>query len=702
MAHEFGAPCFVHLQDVGKLDARAEEAVFVGVDAQSKAYRIYWAGKRRVSVERNVTFTPTSVDVADDVLAEGESATPGSSEVSAQTTSPANGQLTSPTAPSTPTKAPQPAETPPAPRATRTRPPPGYYASLHEGEIAALAMEPQPHLEASELPHDGSDGPLTWYAMAAAEAEPSLQQALNGPDASEWQEAIDYELGQLEKLGTWEIVNAPDRVNLIPCHYVLATKRGPNGEKLKLRARLVANGQHQKFGVDYFDTFAPTSNMTTIRAVLSMAAKLDWEVHQVDIKSAYLYAELKEDIYMRPPPGYLKEGDEGKVLKLRRSLPGLKQAGYEWSEELASVFARMDFTRSQIDQAVFYRNTDDEHTVITVSVDDMAVTSKHLRHITKFKQQLSQYFDISDLGELNWLLGLKVERDRHARTIRLSQRAYIDTIIERFHLEDAKHVASPMETGVVLSDANSPSTHAQTEAMRNVPYQRAIGSLMYAATSTRPDIAFAVAILSQFMRNPGVVHWDAVKRVLRYLKGSADYGITLGGSDTGLEAYADADWASQTHRHSMTGYIAILDGGPVAWSSRKQPIIALSTAEAEYIALTTVGREIMYLQLLLEELYQTTPIPTPLYCDNQAAIALATNNKFHSRTKHIDLRYHFVRFHVQHGTFTLVYCPTDDNVADALTKALPRPRLERLRGMMKVDCTRGGVLESERPIDSGS
>jgi hypothetical protein len=250
-------------------------------------------------------------------------------------------------------------------------------------------MEPKPHLEASELPHDGSDRPLTWYAMAAAEEEPTLQQALDGPDASEWQEAIDYELGQLKKLGTWEIVNAPDSVNLIPCHYVLATKRGPNSEKLKLCARPIANGQRQKFGIDYFDTFAPTSNMMTIRAVLSMAAKLDWEVHQVDIKSAYLYAELKEDIYMCPPPGYLKEGDKGKVLKLRRSLLGLKQAGYEWSEELASVFTRMDFTCSQIDQAMFYRNADDEHTVITVSVDDMAVTSKHLRHITKFKQQLS-------------------------------------------------------------------------------------------------------------------------------------------------------------------------------------------------------------------------------------------------------------------------------------------------------------------------
>jgi len=222
-----------------------------------------------------------------------------------------------------------------------------------------------------------------------------------------------------------------------------------------------------------------------------MAAQRDWEIHQVDIKSAYLYAELKEEIYMRAPPGYLKEGDEGKVLKLLRSLPGLKQDGYEWSEELASVFAKLGFTRSQVDQAVYYRRSDEEHTVITVSVDDMAVTSKHLRHITQFKHQLCQYFEISDLGELNWLLGLKVERDRTARTITLSQKAYIDTVLERFQLTDAKTAQTPMDVSTILSDSQSPATHTQLEDMRDVPYQRGIGSLMYAATSTRPDIAFS-------------------------------------------------------------------------------------------------------------------------------------------------------------------------------------------------------------------
>jgi hypothetical protein len=307
---------------------------------------------------------------------------------------------------------------------------------------------------------------------------------------------------------------------------------------------------------------------------------------------------------------------------------------------------------------------------------------------------LREHFEISDLGELSWLLGLKVKHDRSAWTITLSQKAYVDTILERFYLVESKSAAIPMDVGGTLSSDQSPDTHATYADMQDVLYQRGIGSLMYAATSTRPDIAFAVATLSQFMRNPGRVHWDAAKHTMRYLKGTADYGITLGGTEGGIEAYVDADWASQPHRHSMSGYVIMLNGGPVAWSSRKQPIIALSTAEAEYIALTAAAREVLYLQLLVEELYDTPSSSTPVYCDNQAAIALASNNKFHARTKHIDIRYHFVRAHVKNGAFKLRYCPTDDNVANTFTKPLPRPRLQKLRTMMGLGPARGGVLDS--------
>jgi hypothetical protein len=219
--------------------------------------------------------------------------------------------------------------------------------------------------------------------------------------------------------------------------------------------------------------------------------------------------------------------------------------------------------------------------------------------------------------------------------------------------------------------------------------------LMYASTSTQLDIAFTVATLSQFMRNPGRPHWEAAKRTLHYLKATGDYELTLGSTDGGLEAFVDADWASQPHRHSMSGYVVLLNGGPMAWSACKQLLIVLSMAEAEYIALTSVIRELLYLHLLLEELYKAPPQPIPVFCDNQATIVLASNGKFQSCTKHIDLRYHFVRSHIQNSAFKIFYCPTDDNVANTFTKALPRPHLQKLRTLMSLACTQGGVSESE-------
>jgi hypothetical protein len=205
--------------------------------------------------------------------------------------------------------------------------------------------------------------------------------------------------------------------------------------------------------------------------------------------------------------------------------------------------------------------------VITISVDDMVVMANHISHIQCFKTQLLEFFKITDLGELNWLLGLKVTRDRVARTLTLSQRAYVDTIINHFSLGEAKSAQTPMEPGTMLSVDQSQAMFSGQNAMRNIPYQHAIGSLMYAAMSTRPDIAFTVATLSQFMQNPGKAHWEATEWALRYLKGTANLELTLGTMDKGLQAFVDADWASQPHRHSMSGYIILLNGRLVTWSA---------------------------------------------------------------------------------------------------------------------------------------
>jgi hypothetical protein len=242
--------------------------------------------------------------------------------------------------------------------------------ALHEGEMVSIALDSLTEASVIDLMDEEAHIHL---ALAVMEPESTLQQALNGSDSAEWEEALNYEISQLEKLGTWEIVDLPCGANLIPYHYVLANKQGQDGEKLKLCVCLIVNGQRQKFGVDYFNTFTATANMSTIHTVLAMAAQQDWEIHQIDIKSTYLYASIQEEIYMHVPPGYLRDDQCGKVLKLKRSLPELKRAGHEWAEELVGMFAKLEFSRLRVDQTVYYKCTSKEQMVITVSIDDMAV-----------------------------------------------------------------------------------------------------------------------------------------------------------------------------------------------------------------------------------------------------------------------------------------------------------------------------------------
>ena len=231
-----------------------------------------------------------------------------------------------------------------------------------------------------------------------------------------------------------------------------------------------------------------------------------------------------------------------------------------------------------------------------------------------------------------------------------------------------------MDPNISFSKDQCPTTADEIACMRRIPYREAIGSLMYASVGTRPDISFAVSTLSQFLDNPGQVHWEAVKRVFRYLLGTKNWGLTYGGGKIGLEGYSDADGASQEHRRAISGYAFIMNGGCISWSSRKQELVTLSTAEAEYVATTHAAKEAIWLRNFIGEVFTPFTNPTTLYCDNQSAVAIATNGNFHARTKHIDIRYHFIRYMIENGSLTLIYCPTDDMTADTLTKALPSPK----------------------------
>jgi hypothetical protein len=262
-----------------------------------------------------------------------------------------------------------------------------------------------------------------------------------------------------------------------------------------------------------------------------------------------------------------------------------------------------------------------------------------------FKSGLSQHFEMSDLGELGWILGIRVKRNRPLKTISLSQAAYIDLVVKRFNLSDAPPLQTPIDPNAQVSKAQSPDTEKQQTDMRNIPYREAIGSLMYAAIGTCPDISFAVTLLSQFLENPGRAHWEQAKRVIRYLKGTRNQELTFG-PDGGAEGFSDVNWGNNIDdRHSICGYVFTLNRGAISWSSKKQSVVALSSTEAEYIGITHAAKEATWIRHLLSELYspQILEYPIIIHCDNKSAIELAKNATFHSRTKHIAIRYHYIR-----------------------------------------------------------
>lgn len=379
---------------------------------------------------------------------------------------------------------------------------------------------------------------------------------------------------------------------------------------------------------------------------------------------------------MRQPPGYPSPNSSGKVCLLVKTLYGLKQAGRRWYQRLCEVMEKLGFRRCDVDQAVFYKHDVRGITIILVHVDDCTIAATSTDLVHEFKDSVRKHFEISDLGELHWLLGIEIKRQREQRTLHISQRSYIDSLVRRYNLEDAKPVSIPLETNHNLSSSQSPSTPHEHAQMRDVPYREAVGSLMYASLGTRPDISFAVQTLSRFAHNPGLPHWNAVKRIIRYLVGTREYWLTYGGDKQELVGYGDADGSMAEDRKAITGYAFLLNGGAVSWSAKRQEIISLSTTESELVAATHTAKEAIWLRSLLSQLFDMSLFPTTIYSDNQSAIALTKDHRYHARTKHIDIRFHFVRWVVERGSITLVYCPTDDMVADTLTKALPSSKVK--------------------------
>lgn len=532
--------------------------------------------------------------------------------------------------------------------------------------------------------------------VGTSSADPlTVSEALQRPDADMWRAAMEAELNSLRKAGTYELVPLPADRSAIPSKWVFKTKRGADGLIKKYKARLVAQGCRQEYGVDYVETFAPVARLSSIRAVLALVAHHDWELHQMDVRSAYLNGDLDEEIYMKQPTGYVEEGKEGYVCKLKKGLYGLKQAGRLWHKKIDTVLKSMGFAALPADNCVYVYRRENTIVLLSLYVDDLLISSDSLTKVNEIKGELSAAFEMEDLGEAHFVLGIEITRDRKAGTLSISQGAYISNVLDKFNLAASRPVRTPMVTGPHM---NKSTDKDALDAHQTKNYQAAVGALMYAAQCTRPDISFAVSALSQYCSRPNQEHYTAVKRVLRYLRGTTHHGITYHGKDTTaiqpqdhpiLHGYCDSDYANdRADRRSYTGYAFYLGNAVVSWQSRKQTTVTLSTTEAEYMAASEAVKEALWWRSFMHSLelgydHQATCIRS----DNQGSICLTKNAGSHSRTKHIDVRHFFIRDEVERGAITFEYVPTAKMAADVLTKALSEEKHKvttQLLGMTDV------------------
>lgn len=517
--------------------------------------------------------------------------------------------------------------------------------------------------------HSDYDMNITGYALNATsyvENLPStLREMRERADWPKWKAAVREEIDALERNNTWTLVKLPERRTPISCKWVFRVKRSENGEEDRYKARLVARGFTQRHGFDYSETYSPVAKLDTLRAVLAIANKEKMTVHQMDVKSAFLNGSISEEIYMTQPEGH--EKGKNLVCKLNKSLYGLKQASRAWNERFHSFVERLGFRRSTSDQCLYVKGTGQNQVFLVLYVDDVLLIGRHLKLVEVVKKCLSTEFEMTDVGEVNCFLGMKIERNVEKRELRISQRSFLEGLLKRFNMSDCKPISTPMECRLRLKKGE--------ESMRtDKPYRELVGCLMYVTLTSRPDLCAAVNYFSQFQSCPTEEHWVHLKRILRYVRGTIDLGLVFRGDDKSpaMEAYSDADWANDlVDRRSLTGSVFRVHGCTVSWLTRKQPTVSLSSTEAELIALCVTVCHGIWMTRLLKELGVKFEEPIIYYEDNQSTIRVVEDERDVGRLKHIDVKFRFVRELIQRGQVAVQYVPSANQLADVMTKGLP-------------------------------
>jgi hypothetical protein len=388
-----------------------------------------------------------------------------------------------------------------------------------------------------------------------------------------WEATMQEECDSLLKNQTWDLVPLPPGKKLVRCKWVYRTKRATNGQVSRYKARLVAKGFQQIHGIDYDETFAPVAKMESIRLVLPIATVKGWEVHQMNVKNVFLHGDLSKEIYMEKPQGFIQ--NSSLVCKLKKSFYGLKHAPRTWYEKMDSYLFLHDFIRCKFDSNVYMLRNADSLMILVLYVDDLLITGSFASAIVVVKDILHDRFSMMDMGPLHFFLGLEISQD--ASGIKLSQTKYAKDLLDRFHMTNCKSAPTSFLSGINLEDGRD------TPLVDNTLYRQLVGSLLY-LTHTRPDISYAVGVVSRYMQEPHDLHWKVVKCILRYVQGTMSYGIHYAvGCALDLIGFTDSDWVGDgTDRKSTSEYTLSLGSGPICWSSKKQSAIGLSSAEAEY------------------------------------------------------------------------------------------------------------------------
>ena len=460
----------------------------------------------------------------------------------------------------------------------------------------------------------------------------------------------------------------------------------------KYKGRIVAQGLSQVRGIHYNEVFASTARMAAMRTVIAIAAAEDLELDSVDVSTAFLNGEIDAEVYMKIPEGLCVEGDPAPgedpkcwVVRLLKGLHGIKQGPRIWALKLHLILTDIGFERTDCDHSVYVYRRGAARIPLPIHVDDLLLASNSRSALQSVKSELASHFKLHDLGPTTSILGMKLVCDRQARTISLSQPGSIESILQDFHMADCNPSLTPMGESLRLSSSMSPGTVEEGLAMKGIPYRELVGKLLYLAVATCPDLSYAVGVLCRFVENPGMAHWEAGKRILRYLRGTSSLSLVYSSTSPvhRFTTFSDADLGGNPDNSRSTGGFAIcMAGGAVQWGSRLHPHGSLSSTESDYTTVSKVGCEVMWMRYLLDEFGYDMSAPSTVLMDNASAIQVAKHPEHLSTMKHVHRAYHWIRSCVEGGDIVVSHVPGSENPADIFTKPLGRLKFAKFRCML--------------------